>query len=343
MDAVNATKAALPQGIGQIAIPVPYLGTVNVWLLEGDPLTLVDTGPTSSGSLEALDQALHSLDVALDEIELILLTHHHLDHSGLAASIAERSGAAVASTAGTADWGAAYEERAALERGFGRRLLSAHGVPTALIESSEPFWEHIVRNGARFATTNVLTDGDLIRAGDRSLRVIERPGHSVTDTLFVDEANGVALVGDHLLAEITSGTEVVPADPARQDRRCALAQYLEALRLTADLPLELLLTGHGPVIRDHRRLIAERLAFHEERLGHVAALVDDGGTTAFDVARRIWGSETAETQAVLVIWEVVAHLDVLAQRGLVSEATRNDGIHVFRRTTTLAPTAAIGI
>ena len=51
---------ALPGGVHRIEIAVPYLGTVNVWLLEGDPLTLVDTGPGNAASLEALEAALES-------------------------------------------------------------------------------------------------------------------------------------------------------------------------------------------------------------------------------------------------------------------------------------------
>jgi glyoxylase-like metal-dependent hydrolase (beta-lactamase superfamily II) len=302
---------------------------------------LVDTGPSNAESLEALDTSLHGLGVALDEIELVLLTHHHLDHSGLAGSIAQRSGAQVAATARTAAWGEEYDERVALERHFGRRLLAAHGVPAALIERSEPFWDHIVRNGAGFVTTNVLVDGDVIRAGGRSLRVLERPGHSVTDTLFVDETDGVALVGDHLLAEITSGAEVVPAEGPDEGRRQALAEYLDALRRTEELPLELLLPGHGPVIRDHRRLVADRLEFHEKRLGQIAAFVDTDGSTAFDVAQRVWGREVAETQAVLTVWEVVGHLDVLAERGLVAEKTRDDGVHVFTPSVIPSPATAI--
>ena len=74
---------------------MPYLGSVNVWLLEGEPLTLVDAGPHNDEALDALEQELAGHGHALADIELVLLTHHHLDHSGLAATIKARSGAQI--------------------------------------------------------------------------------------------------------------------------------------------------------------------------------------------------------------------------------------------------------
>jgi glyoxylase-like metal-dependent hydrolase (beta-lactamase superfamily II) len=75
----------------------------------------------------------------------------------------------------------------------------------------------------------VLADGDEIRAGGRLLRVVHRPGHSTTDTL-VDEAANEAIVGDHLLANITRcrGDAVGPTR-----RRAARLDYLTGLKLTA--------------------------------------------------------------------------------------------------------------
>jgi hypothetical protein len=91
-------------------------------------------------------------------------------------------------------------------------------------------------------------------------------------------------------------------------------------------------TGHGATITDHRRLIEERYAFHRDRLDRIAGLVAAGCTTAFDIARKLWSDETAAGQPVLVIWEVVGHLDVLVERGTVREDVDDDGRHLFRST-----------
>ena len=113
-------------GVAQIALPVPYLGTVNLWLLEGDPLTLVDTGPANA-ALAALEQRWRRTACALEDIELVLLTHHHLDHTGWPARSrgAREHGRG---TRGTAAW--ARLPRAASRRApLHAALIAEHGVP----------------------------------------------------------------------------------------------------------------------------------------------------------------------------------------------------------------------
>ena len=315
--------------VAQLELPVPWLGTVNVWLLEGDPLTIVDTGPRNPRALAALESELERVGHALEDVELVLITHHHLDHSGLASTIRARSGARIAAHRRTAEWGRDYATRTAAERRFTERLLAKHGVPDALIADSASFFEYIEREGADYAVDVVLSEGDKVRAGDRTLRTVFRPGHSTTDTLFVDEDSGDAFVGDHLLAKITSGAEIMPTELPGSERRRALLEYLGNLRVTRAMDLAECFPGHGPTIDDHRALIDERIAFHSERLDRVAGLVADGCTTAFEVGRRLWSDEVAEAQPVLVTWEVVGHLDILVNRGTVREDVDARGCHLF--------------
>jgi len=314
----------------QLAVPVPWLGSVNIWLLEGEPLTLVDTGPCNPRALAALENELGSHGKKLEDVELVLLTHHHLDHSGLAATIRERTNAKVAAHRHTAAWGESYHRRTAAERRFTEGLMATHGVPAQLITDAAPFFEYIRNESSEFETDVLLADGDTIVAGDRTLRVVFRPGHSVTDTLFVDDDADEAFVGDHLLADITSGAEIMPTELPGDERRRALLEYLGNLQKTQVMVLDQCYTGHGPIVDDHPQLIAARLEFHAERLELIAALVRDGCSTAFEIARRLWSEETARTQPVLVIWEVLGHLDILVNRGTVREHVDDDGAHHFR-------------
>jgi hypothetical protein len=96
------------------------------------------------------------------------------------------------------------------------------------------------------------------------------------------------------------------------------------------MPLRRCYTGHGPIIENHQALIADRIAFHRDRLDRIGGLVADGAGTAFDVARRLWSEDVASASPVLVVWEVLGHLDLLINRGIVREEIDEQGVHRFR-------------
>jgi glyoxylase-like metal-dependent hydrolase (beta-lactamase superfamily II) len=309
----------------QIQAPLPYIRSVNIWLLRGDPLTLVDTGPRSDAALTALEAGLRREGMRLEDIELVIPTHHHLDHTGLIATIVARSGARVAALDRAADYGAHYVERSDADRSFSRELMRHHGVPEPVIEANEGFWDYIRDTSEAYRTDIVLSDGDVIAAGGRNLRIMARPGHSTTDALLVDEQSATAFVGDHLLAGISSNAEIVPVAEPTGSRPQARIQYLDSLKRTASMPLGLLLTGHGDAVADHRRLVRRRLAEHRQRCQRILVVLEDGPAQAYGIAKHLWSARTVADQPLLVVWEVLGHLDLLLDEGAVSEQIFDDG------------------
>ena len=79
--------------------------------------------------LTALSAGLRRAGVRIEDLELVLVTHHHLDHSGLATTIAARSGARIAAYERAAAYGAHSEERGEADRRFSLALMRHHGVP----------------------------------------------------------------------------------------------------------------------------------------------------------------------------------------------------------------------
>jgi len=309
----------------RIPLPLPHIGHVNAWLLQGAPLTLIDTGPCDDEALAALEAGLRREGVRLEDLELVLVTHHHLDHSGLANTIASRSGARIAAYERAAAYGSHYEERGEADRRFSLALMHHHGVPAAVIADTEAFWEMLRRKSDAYVADVVLADGESIRAGGRDLRVVARPGHSTTDALLVDERERIAFVGDHLLAKISSNTEVYPALEPTGSRPRARVEYLENLRRTAAMPLERLLTGHGEDITDHAELVLRRLAEHERRCDRILATLRGGPASAYTIATDLWPEQTVSEQPLLVVWEVLGHLDLLLDAGRVHEHVTEDG------------------
>jgi glyoxylase-like metal-dependent hydrolase (beta-lactamase superfamily II) len=315
----------LDSSVSAIRLPLPHIGSVNAWLLRGDPLTLVDTGPNSDAAMDALDAGLRRTGVRVEDIELVLATHHHLDHVGLAPAVRRRSGATVAVLDAVADYIADYHRRIELDRAFSHRLMAAHGVPDAVIEDNEDFWDFLRSNSATFGADVRLADGDVVRAGGRDLEVLARPGHSRTDTLFVDAGGSLAFVGDHLLAGVSSNTEISPVGVAEGPRPRPRTEYLRNLERTAAMPLDTLLTGHGRPVTTARALVAARLAEHRSRAARIAGILLREPQTAYGVAGHLWPARTVREQPLLVVWEVLGHLEILLAAGIASEVPAGDG------------------
>ena len=69
-----------------------FEGELNLYVIAGDPLTLVDTGIGTPEALVALEKGLWSHGLSIDDVRQVVLTHKHADHIGLAGDIRERSG-----------------------------------------------------------------------------------------------------------------------------------------------------------------------------------------------------------------------------------------------------------
>jgi glyoxylase-like metal-dependent hydrolase (beta-lactamase superfamily II) len=308
-----------------IPLPLAHVGSVNAWLLRGDPTTLIDTGPREDGALAALEAGLGREGLRVEDIELLLATHHHLDHVGLAATIQRRSGARVAVLDRMADYAGRYSAEVEEDRRFARALLAHHGVPAQLVDDTEDFWDYIRATTEDFTADVRLADGDRVRAGGHSLRVVARPGHSTTDTLFVDEHDAIAFAGDHLLATISSNTEIRAPDRAPDGRARSRLRYLGSLERTQAMPLSRLLTGHGAPVTDHARLVDARLRDHRRRCERILAVLDQGRQTAFEIAGGLWPERTVMEQPLLVVWEVIGNLELLLAAGAVAERVGDAG------------------
>ncbi len=168
-----------------LPIPTPFMvGRVNCYLIEDDPLTLVDTGPElGQGARRARARAGASTAAAIEDLERIVITHQHIDHSGLVDILARRSGAEVCALDLLApvleDFARGGRARRRARRGADaaprdparRRDRAALGVALA----SAP-------GAARARSTHPLTDGATLEFAGRTLQVLHRPGHSPSDT-----------------------------------------------------------------------------------------------------------------------------------------------------------------
>jgi glyoxylase-like metal-dependent hydrolase (beta-lactamase superfamily II) len=312
-----ATAAAA--GIHRLAIPTPFaVGRVNVYLIEDEPLTLVDAGPNSGTSFDELQRGLAALGHALEDIELVILTHQHIDHLGLVDLVASHSGADVAAIDAVVPFVENYSAESAADDEFARELMLRHGIPEDVTSALQSVSRAFRAWGARADVTRVLRDGQRIELRDRTLEVHFRPGHSPTDTIFLDPARRILIAADHLLKHISSNPLIARPLDGSTARPQALVTYLESLRRTREMDVELVLTGHGEPITDHRAVIDDRIRLHARRAEKIHRLIAERPRTAYELAQALWGN-IAVTQAYLTLSEVLGHADLLLNDGQVRE------------------------
>jgi glyoxylase-like metal-dependent hydrolase (beta-lactamase superfamily II) len=320
----EALERAGDAGIHQLRIPTPFaVGRVNCYLIEDRPLTLVDTGPNSGKALDELQRQLAEHGHSISDLELVILTHQHIDHLGLVEIIAEHSGADVAAIDVAAHRLANFGEDAEREDEFAGELMRRNGIPDNVVYALQSVSRSFRGWGAKANVTRPLHDGEDLELGDRSLQVLHRPGHSPSDTVFWDSQRRILLAADHLIAHISSNPLISRPLDGASERPQALVAYIDSLRKTRELPAEIVLSGHGEPITDHVSLIDSRLALHQRRADKLYGLVAERPRTGYELAQELWGN-VAVTQAFLTLSEVIGHLDLLINEGRVREVEDGD-------------------
>jgi glyoxylase-like metal-dependent hydrolase (beta-lactamase superfamily II) len=315
----QALDRARDAGIHLLRIPTPFaVGRVNCYLIEDEPLTLVDTGPNSGKALDELERQINDLGHDISDLELVILTHQHIDHLGLVEIVAERSGAEVAAIDVVVRFVANFAEDAEADDRFAAELMIRNGIPEDVVIALRSVSRSFRAWGAHANVTRPLHDGAQIRFGARALEVQHRPGHSPSDTLFWDADRRILIAADHLLAHVSSNPLLSrPLDGSDQRPR-ALIDYIASLARTRELPAEIVLTGHGDPVADHRALIDERFDHHRRRAEKIHALIAERPRSAYEIAQELWGN-VAVTQAFLTLSEVIGHLDLLIEDGRARE------------------------
>ncbi|NMH95884.1 MBL fold metallo-hydrolase [Pseudonocardia sp. K10HN5] len=320
-------------GVYRIPLPLPSDGlrAVNVYAVaDGAGWTLIDSGWALSEARDLLAGALDRLGAGLGDVRRFLVTHVHRDHYTQAVVLRREFGSRVllgrAEQPGLEeinyrdhDAGRVHRERL---RRAGAHRLAAQLEATPPPKADPLLWE---------MPDEWLDDRAVVTVGaagtERRLQAIETPGHTRGHLVFADAAGGLLFAGDHVLPTITPSIGFEPAPPASP-----LADFLTSLRLLRGMPDAALLPAHGPVGRRVHERVDELLEHHGRRLDATLHAVKEGRSTGAEVAAALPWTRRERTldeldpfNAMLATLETSAHLDVLAERGLVV-TTEEDGV-----------------
>ncbi len=322
------THPATPPYLRLLAVPTPFpVGPVNLYLAEGEPLTLIDAGPRYDPAREALTSALAGYGYRISDLQRIVLTHAHPDHCGIAAELVRISGADVLAHAAAANRlsGDAEAQRTT----FYRDVMHWAGVPVDALQALAGARRDARRYSEPVALDRTLADGDVLQLGGEDWRVLHTPGHTGDLICLYQPQRRVLLSSDHLLPDISSNPVIERAVPGQPGLARRLVDYMAQLRRVAEMDIALTLPGHGQPITDHRALIRERLSFHAERANRMLAVMDDAALTAQEIVVRIF-PRLDPINHFLAVSEVIGHLQWLQVQSQVT-CDELDGVAIWKR------------
>jgi glyoxylase-like metal-dependent hydrolase (beta-lactamase superfamily II) len=315
----------LPPHVVRIPLPLPLkdLRVVNVYAILGDDgVTLVDSGWADDPSEAVLVEALDRLGFTPEDVKRIVVTHAHWVHFSRAIDWQRRYGTTVMIGRQEHHSIEAFDERTGAYPVQAQMLVGA-GAPELAETIADLPLEPFERNVPLGLPDVWLHDGDEIDCGGAVLVTRATPGHTRGHMVYEDRVGNLAFTGDHILPRITPSIALERAPEA-----LPLRSYLASLQLFLDLPDASMLPAHGAVTPSVKARAEVLLEHHRDRLDRVGELVASGCSTAYAVAKRMsWTrhertvDELGAVHGMTAIIEVVAHLDLLVARGLLTRVT----------------------
>jgi len=197
----------------------------NIYLITEGGLTLVDGGFPMD--LPVIHLGLRELGAAPGDIDLVIATHYHGDHTGTVAGLRRRYGVRAAIHREDGAFASGERPQETTEVAFAKLLFY-----TALW----PLFRY-----RHFQPDRLLEEGEVIDLLG-GLEVMHTPGHSPGSICLYGGRRGILFSGDLLRNE--RGVLAGPPPHFTPDEHAA-RRSLERL---SDLDFDILLPGHGAVI-----------------------------------------------------------------------------------------------
>lgn len=318
MEAIATKKEGTGQKLHEVAPGILQLRTplgvgpshTNAYLIrDGNGWCIFDPGMDLKEGREIWSSAL---DGPLREgITRIIVSHHHIDHLGLAAWLQESTGAPVcirpeeletAKAMMHTDPGVAFSFR----DHFTRNGFTESDVNWMVDEFMPTLYRCAIPKEIR-----VPEDGESMVIGRRVFRILLTGGHSVAQVSLYDRADGLLICGDQMFEWITPNIGLWPyGDPE------PLSNFLRSLDRFDSEDIRLILPGHYKPYspRENR---AEALRAHHRRM--LATFLEhlQGRMTGLELSEAVYGTQPDLLNRIMAFNETLSHLQWLHKEGSV--------------------------
>lgn len=224
---------------------------LTVYLIRGTRAILVDSGVATTYDA-ALAPALREVDLAPQEIELLLVTHGHPDHMGGAFAVKAATGAAIGAPLDEVAWVESFDRQ---WREYWLQLSAGYA-----IDSERAVLAGLA--GEPVAVERPLRDREALDVGSRRLTVVQTRGHTRGHCAYLDAQSGALFTGDGVQGE---GVPAAHGHSVFAPMYADVDDYLAGLRRLEAVDFELMCPAHLPPL-PHRaglELLARSIKFAE--------------------------------------------------------------------------------
>jgi glyoxylase-like metal-dependent hydrolase (beta-lactamase superfamily II) len=318
-------------GVFRLVLPLPFPGLdrVNAYLLD-DPQGsfLVDCGiwdpNADDGGFKELDSAVGGTGRSLEDVKVVIITHAHIDHIGMAGRLVEEMGCELWMHEAARDQLEMYRNPDPRADEM-RAMLADHGVSDEEIGELTAFedWRPFVHplSGAN----RWLRAGETFNVGSRTWTILHTPGHDPAHICLWTEEERILISGDTLLGSVT------PHIDFRRGDENPLGDYLDSLAKIEALEPALVLPGHGRPFEEGAERARVTARHHDRRLGAIVQVVRREPHTANEITDEIFGDTLLNFERRLAFGEALAHLAYLRQNSEVERFRNDDGVFLYKK------------
>lgn len=301
------------------------LHTFNFYLVESaGKLLLIDAGVETDTCWNIFQDVLTAHNYRVEDIDAIILTHHHEDHIGLVNQIREIKDIPL------------Y----AHEKGFNRLRRDPVFLEKRIQLFADTFQEmgcgeeadaEIVRlKNALVENESQTIQGEILplQGGDQlfGFTVIETPGHALDHIMLYHESSQTAFVGDQFIEHSSTNALIDLGEDG--NRTSSLIIYEASLRHLLSIPMAIAYSGHGKTMENPHDIIKKHLQRIESKSNKVIQLLQEEKTVA-DLARVMYGKKY-ETLFSLVMSDLIGHIDRLEHAHKLTKTYRH-GVFYYQQ------------
>jgi glyoxylase-like metal-dependent hydrolase (beta-lactamase superfamily II) len=319
--ASDARAHPVSDGLWSLQLPLCYrsVSSTNAYLLAGrDGWILVDCGSCLAPGWEAMEVALSQAGASAGDLELLIVTHSHADHRGLAAEVVERTGCAMAmGEAPHPILDVLRDPSLPLDARRSRGLVE--GIPPVALDR---FVDDLPGDDGAYPAAEperVLAAGERIESRSGAWEVVPVLGHSSDQIALWNAGTRELISADLALPGPASYLEYGTRPDPHADQLASLERVIA-------LEPEVVLAGHGRPIADGVRFLH---GCREKALGRVEvvqAALGQAPLSGFEVASSMTPADADSGHWQRSMAEALSVLEHLERFGLTRSVDGQDGI-----------------